>query len=255
MKLACPSCQRTIPAKDIALATGWAKCEACDEVFQLAGLLEGYVAPGSLAAVPLERPFDAWTVVRRQDNLLVVHQGARGLRAATMGMLVFAAIWLSFITFWTLGALGIFFNKGQLQLENLWFAAFSIPFWLVGLCMLGGVVWLARGTRSVSIDAVRLTTELRCLAWRRTRTVERDEVQCAWLGTPMVRNEGQAPIPYVEIVYSRGSFKLPADSDAERAWLIAEINDFLQRVPYDPAQRDMLDQRFDGARLEFPADR
>ena len=67
------------------------------------------------------------------------------MRAGTWGLLGFATFWLAFIAFWTVRALGVFFNGGQVHWENAIFAAFSTPFWLVGFGMLGGV--LAR-TRS-----------------------------------------------------------------------------------------------------------
>ncbi len=39
----------------------------------------------------------------------------------------------------------------------------------------------------------------------------------------------------VEIIYENGSFRLPCNSPAEQTWVIAEINDFLQTVPYRPS--------------------
>lgn len=252
MKVTCPSCRRTIAAQDIALDTGWAKCAACDEVFPLADLLPGYAAAkGAMAAVP-ERPFDAWTILRRDDGRLVIHQPARGVRAGTVGLLAFATFWLGFIAVWTAGALGFWFQGAKPQPVNLLFAAFSIPFWMIGFAMVGGAVWMARGSRSLSIDAVQLATELHCLGFRRTWVLERDQVQCARLGTPMTSKEGQPPVPFIEVVFTKGSFKLPADSEAERAWLIGEINDFLQQVPYDPTHRDVLDRNVGPSRFEIP---
>lgn len=253
MKVTCPSCRLTIAAQDIALDTGWAKCASCDEVFSLADLLPGYAkAKGGDLVVP-ERPFDAWSILRRDEGRLVIHQPAHGVRAATIGLLAFATFWLAFIAFWTAGALGFLFQGGKPQPVNVLFACFSIPFWLVGFGMLAGALWMARGSRSLSIDAVQLATELRCMAFRRTRVLERDQVQCARLGTPLTSKEGQPPVPFVEVVFTKGSFKLPADSEAERTWLIAEINDFLQQVPYDPTHRDVLDRNLGASRFEIPS--
>jgi hypothetical protein len=244
MKVTCPTCRATIPAVDVALDKGWAKCVGCDEVFPLDGLLPGYPAGGA-AAVP-ERPFDAWAVVRRDARLLAIHLPAHGMRGAARATLAFATIWLAFISFWTLGALGILFG-GQFQLQNVGFASFSIPFWIVGFALLGGVVWMSRSTRSVMIDAARLVTELRCVFWRWTRTRKRDQVRFARAGHRTWQQEGAPATPLVEIVFAKGSFNLPCTNAAEQAWLVAEINDFLQRVPYDPSQRDWaekLDQGF-----------
>ncbi len=237
MKVNCPECHHVIPAADVALDKGWAKCGRCDEVFPLADLLPGYPAA---AAVELpKRPFDARAIVRREPHMMAVHLPAQGLRAAALGLLFFATIWLAFIAFWTVGALGVFFNNGQVKADNAWFAAFSIPFWLIGFGMLGGVAWIAHSQRSVMIDAAQVVTEMRCLFWHRIRTFERDEVQCARAGHSTVKQEGAPPTPHCEIIFTKGSFVLPCTSTAEQAWLVAEVNDFLQSVPYDPRRRDL----------------
>jgi hypothetical protein len=237
MKVTCPTCREPIAAADIALDKGWAKCMRCNEVFALADRLPGYAA----AVAKKDRPFDAWAIVERDARRLTVHLPAQGMRAGTFAGLGFAIVWTGFIAFWTAGALGVFFNKGPLKLENALFAAFSTPFWLIGFGMFGGVIWMARGTRSVLVDASKLVTELRCLMWRRTRRLSRDQVQCARVGTiQTIQKQGSLPTPSVEIIFTKGSFKLPCASEAEQQWLIAEINDFLQAVPSDPTIRGTL---------------
>lgn len=234
MKINCPACGAPILASDIALDKGWGKCVKCQEVFRLADVLEGFHDASLLP----ERPFDAWAKLERDDKSLSIFVAAHGMRAATWGMLGFATFWLAFIAFWTAGALGAFWNKGGIKAENAIFAAFSTPFWLVGFGMLGSIAWMSRGTRNVWIDSVQMATELRCFPWRRRRVYDRQQVQCAREGMAIVRNNSANYNPlFVEVVFTKGSFKIPCDTDAERAWLIAEINDFLQAVPYDPRQR------------------
>jgi hypothetical protein len=238
MKLNCPDCGRLIRAEDIALDTGWAKCSACHEVFPLKRLLPDYAsAESERPAPPNERPFDAWAIVQRTPDRLMIHLPPCGMRAGAWGMLFFALFWTGFIAFWTAGALGVFFNNGQVQWENLLFASFSTPFWIVGFGMLGGVLWLARGSRTVYLDASQMVTQLRCLAWRRRRVYDRSDVQHAREGRAIVANENQTAnySPYsVEIIFTQGSFRLPANSVAEQNWLMAEINAFLQATPYRP---------------------
>ena len=237
MKINCPACGNPIPASDISLEKGWGKCAKCQEVFRLADVLDGFHDDAFLP----ERPFDAWATLERDRKSLSIHVPAQGMRASTWGMLGFATFWLAFIAFWTTGALGLF-GKGGIKPANLGFAAFSTPFWLVGFGMLAGVAWTSRGTRSVWLDSVQLITELRCFPWRRRRVIDRQQVQCAREGTATVRNNSPNWNPYfVEIVFTKGSFKISCDSEAERTWLIAEINDFLQSVPYDAAQRRFLE--------------
>jgi hypothetical protein len=247
MKLLCPNCQRPIPSDDIELAAGWAKCRKCDEIFKLAEILPGYGTSAAAAGptAPPERPFDAWAVVDRTPERMIVVIPANGMRAATWGLLGFAIFWLGFIAFWTAGALGVFFNHGRVRPQNALFAAFSTPFWLVGIGMLAGVVWSARGTLRVYLDASTLYTESRCLFARWRKTIDRAEVQHARKGVVKVRNnENSTYTPYsVEIIYTKGSYRLSCNSETEQDWLIGEINDFLKTVPYRPgasAGWDML---------------
>lgn len=242
MKVTCPACRETVAAENISLDSGWAKCSRCQDVFELASVLPGYrqPTPGSRGTpAKLERPFDSWAIVERSERKLYLHVPAHGMRAGTWGLVGFSIFWLGFVAFWTAGALGAFWaGQNGFQWENILFAAFSAPFWLVGFGMVGTTLWMARGTRTVYFDPSVFYSELRCLIWRRRRTISRELVQHARVGTLPMKNQNRngvdQPWYSVEIVHTRGSFQVPCDSVAERDWLVAEINDFLQSVPYEP---------------------
>src|SRR5262249_30741548 len=85
------------------------------------------------------------------------------------------------------------------------------------------------GTRSVQIDRDGMRTCRRGLVWSRTRWIDLDRVQHARHYNPQVKQSGQDPHG-VEILYRVGSFVLPADSEEEERWLIAEINDFVKSI-------------------------
>jgi hypothetical protein len=225
MKLICPCCSARVPAGDISLDTGWAKCAACSEVFPLRDLLPGYQGA--------RRPFDAKVVVERSAQELSVELPAQGVSVGAVYTLGFALFWLSFIALWTAGALG--FGQAPLGGINLAFTAFSIPFWLVGLAMLGQVAWAVCGRRAVHIDAGGMTARDQCLGWSRTRQVEFERVQharpAAWQanGWPHVNNRGAAWLG-VEIVYAKGTIRLPVSGEEEQQWLLFEVNDFLRTL-------------------------
>jgi len=238
MKLNCPQCGQLVPADNIYLATGWATCPACNELIRLADVVPGFTAGAAGPAEPKPpRPFDAQALLERTPQRLLVHVPARGMKGGLWALLGFGVFWLTFVAFWTAGALGILFG-GQVQAWNLGFAAFSIPFWLVGFGMLGGVLFAARAEYTVRIDASFLLTQVRCLFWRRRKVIDRSQVQGArpaavlQSGRPSPASEQQWS---VEIVFEKGTFRLPCQNREEQAWLIAEINDFLQTVPYRPA--------------------
>lgn len=228
MKVQCPSCSVVVPVADLNVDTGWGKCSACDDLFPLADVVPGFLGVKSEAPTP--RPFNARAVVERTPEQLLVHVRAEGMRASTVVLLLFACVWLAFITFWTAGALGMFgmFAAGgkQPRAENWLFAAFSIPFWLAGFGMLAGVAWKAWATRAVRITRGEMTTQMRCVVWSRVRSIPFQDVQHARPYVPELRTEGVYPVA-VEIVYRNGSFVLPADSDDEQQWLIGEVNGFV----------------------------
>ncbi len=238
MKLNCPQCGQLVPADNIYVATGWATCPACNELIRLAEVVPEFSpsAPGPVEPKP-QRPFDAHTLLERTPHRLLIHAPARGMRGGHWALLGFAIFWLAFVAFWTAGALGIFFGGG-IQLLNVAFAAFSIPFWLVGFGMLVGVLFAARAEYTVRIDASFLLAQVRCLFWRHRKVIDRAQVQHARAGNRF-RKARTSSSPEqdwtVEIVFEGGTFRLPCDSPAEQAWLIGEINDFLQTVPYRPA--------------------
>lgn len=236
MKLNCPQCGQLVPAENIYLATGWATCPACNELIRLADVIADFRIPAAGPAEPQpQRPFDARALLERTPQRLLVHVPARGMKGGHWAMLGFGIFWLSFTAFWTALALG--FGR-RIQLWNLAFAAFSIPFWLVGFGLLAAVLFAARAEYTVRIDASFLVTQVRCLFWRRRKVIDRSQVQHARAGRRF-RSGRAKPSPEqqwpVEIVFERGTFCLPCDTREEQAWLINEINAFLQDVPYRPA--------------------
>jgi hypothetical protein len=68
---------------------------------------------------------------------------------AVVPQLLFAIFWLGFISFWTWGA-----SQGSII-----FALFSIPFWLIGLNMIIGVINSANEIQVITLDKYRLTVK------------------------------------------------------------------------------------------------
>jgi hypothetical protein len=224
MKISCPGCSAIVPARNVSLERGWAKCESCQNLFPLDGVLPNFVLIGPTK--PAQRPFDARVLVDKSDRYLVVLVPARGLGIDTVSGLVFMIFWLGFVAFWTAGAMGLFSEEPP-ELRNWCFASFSIPFWLVGLTMLAKGVFYAWGTSSVHIDLDRMVTQDSCLGLSRTRKIERRLIQHARPRGAQATNNSTQRAPGVEIVYEGGSFTLPVGSEEEEGWLLGQINGFL----------------------------
>lgn len=177
----------------------------------------------------VERPFNARAVVEKSRDDIDILIPRQGLRAGTLGVLGFATFWLAFNAFWTAGALGIF-GGGPPQAFNIGFAAFSIPFWLVGFGMLGGVAWSVFGTKHLKLDQNEMRIQIQCLLYFRNRTIDRSLVQRARLYVPTIQGQtGNLQDAFgAEIIFEKGSFVVPADDTYEAMWLVSVINEFLK---------------------------
>ncbi len=126
MKLICPSCQSHIDASDVNVATDLAKCASCNEVFKASevaadvDLKEGLTPPAGSGIAFSSNQTDSGSF----------HIPKFGLTGSDAFALLFAAFWIFFISLWTWAA-----SQGSII-----FAAFSIPFWVVGLGMWRGIL-------------------------------------------------------------------------------------------------------------------
>ena len=244
MKPICPSCHQEIPVEDVDLDTGLGRCRYCNEIFEIPELVEHVkklqAAPASDAPkVPPVKPADSRIRLIRKNDKLLIDVPPFGLSGPAVGLLLFSLFWLGFVAFWTAGALGLFFHPGQFpKWENIAFALFSIPFWLVGLGLLSGAIAAMYSRRIVYLDSSWLESRWKCLFISFRKRISREDVQIAREATtPLFRTESGAqarPGFGVEIVYTKGKIRIPCESEAEQNWLLAEINQFLETVPYQP---------------------
>ena len=245
MKILCPNCETEVAVEEVDLSTGWARCRECNELFQVPEIARsrtGNAFDAPTAPVfdgPIERPADARILIQRRPDKLFVYVPPFGFRLAVLPVMGFAVFWLGFVAFWTAGALGMF--GGRMGLENILFACFSIPFWLVGFAMLGGCLWAMGASRLVYMDASILMTRLKVYLFSWRWSISRDLLQTVRLGTtPASRTENSGSLnrvlaPHVvEIVYKNGKLPIACASADEQRWVYGEIRAFLDSVPYRP---------------------
>ena len=92
-----------------------------------AEVVETHLARRATAAELVPRPFNTRIQLEVSPDVLSLTIPPVRLSGPVLAPLVFSGVWLSFIAFWTWGA-----SHGSVV-----FALFSVPFWLVGLSMLG----------------------------------------------------------------------------------------------------------------------
>lgn len=232
MKITCPTCQNVLPVEQVSIDTGWAKCVDCQEVFQVEEIAKSLPATKDgvkFVSSPRERPFDAKVIIASHGNQFALEVPKTGIQAGHWGLLGFATFWTAFIAFWTAGALGFVGGNGPQGVAQWGFAAFSIPFWIVGIGMFVGVIYSTQSHRRVAIDASSAIFDIQCLGLRRTKRLERSQIQAARFHEPKVQSsKDPPPSQSVEIVYEGGSFVVPCQTESEAKWVLHSINSFLQ---------------------------
>lgn len=120
MNVICPNCQTEIISANINVATDLAQCQQCHFLFKLSEqILE---KEEEQLSVP---PAGSRIIIFKEANQLIFEMPKSGFKPRHIGMLIFAAFWMCFITVWTVMA----------SFGSTLFALFSIPFWAAGFYM------------------------------------------------------------------------------------------------------------------------
>lgn len=174
------------------------------------------------AEVPaLRPPFDTQISLKSFPSALNIAVPPLGLRGPTLGVLGFSLFWLTFIAFWTWGAAH----------GSVFFALFSIPFWLVGLTSLaGGIAQLTMSTE------LALTRQAGIL----TRRIGPFRYQVALnpvhlrprLDEGIIQSRrGTTSSPFVALEHGTRSYRLLTGfSAAEQEWVHAELRRWLGKA-------------------------
>jgi len=144
MELICPNCYKAISTQDVNVVTDVAKCAHCNSLHRVSNLLNK-----TTVQAPSDRP-PVGSKIQMKKGLLdnvELFVPAKGVSAMDIPIIVFAGFWISFVAFWTWGA----------SQASVLFAMFSIPFWFVGIAMLGGVINSIKETQTIQITGDRLT--------------------------------------------------------------------------------------------------
>ena len=143
MELICTICKWTIDSANINVVTDLAKCGHCGTIHK-ASILAHMVDDKILATPPRGSKIELTKEIG--DNILIVMPKKRVTTSDISG-LFFCVFWLGFVSFWTWSALQ----------SSILFAMFSIPFWLIGLVMLVGIINNINETQTIEVSRSSLT--------------------------------------------------------------------------------------------------
>jgi hypothetical protein len=178
-------------------------------------LVEAYVAQRSILKLS-PRPFDTRIQLSTGPDTFDLTIPPLPPNAKTLAQLVFAAVWLAFIAFWTHGA----WRAGSL------FATFSIPFWAAGVAMVVRAVKpLLQSTRLIlGRDSGTLQTS----PVGRTRTLRTSELKARIGDSERSRDQGIATAK--ALLLEHGTQTMPlldGYSEQEQRWIASELESWL----------------------------
>jgi serine/threonine protein kinase len=101
----------------------------------------------------IAKPAGSRAILKKTDEKFQIHLPPEGFSAKLIMLVPFAIAWNSFLVVWTGGAAMISFGI------NLFFMLFSIPFWVVGLGMISGILYCLAGSATLIIDAKEISLQ------------------------------------------------------------------------------------------------
>jgi hypothetical protein len=171
------------------------------------------------------KPSGSRVTLSRSRQRLSLQIPPSGLRGETTGMVFFTVFWNGFMLVWTGGAL---FGGAPII-----FALFSVPFWLVG----GSLFWMLLnallGRVSLEVDGDRFTLTRNLLGWQRVESGPATDLYQAELTTAYSQND--RPVKTIALSSGTQVHKFgTALSNAEKAWIVSEIEAFIQERSHSP---------------------
>lgn len=200
MQFICPSCQSIIDAENVNVATDLATCTTCNEMFKASELMAGIDLLEDLKPPPAGSKI-VFDVERGECGSFFIPK--RGFKGSDVFSSLFATFWICFIAFWTWGA----------SQSSLLFAAFSIPFWIVGITMWKGILIGISGTQYITTTPHNILITKKGIIFPKYQTVTYSEIESIDIGSVKPR------VPTI-VHGTKKTYFAENVSEAEMKWLI-----------------------------------
>ena len=144
-ELICPNCNGTIEDDNINIATDLAKCGRCGAINKVSSIIsaqddKSFMTPPKGSTIEVSKEL---------GDAVKFFIPKKGITISDIPQLFFSIFWLGFICFWTWGA----------AQASIFFALFSIPFWLIGLTMISGIINSINETQTLTVSKTQLILE------------------------------------------------------------------------------------------------
>lgn len=182
----------------------------------LSALRGEQTAPQTLAK-HRRQPGGSRIKLTRTPQRLSVEVPPLGFQSQTLPLLGFTLVWNGFIFFWTSGAI----SAGA----PIFFPLFSIPFWIIGIRMLAGVLFSLAGHTHLEMNRQRFQIQ-RCL-WGFSRKIQgqTSEIDQVKLKTSYTQNHQKMTAFVIAGVRTHQFGSNMTRSEQE--WLVQELSNFL----------------------------
>lgn len=234
MEVYCPDCSTKIDPDSINIQTNLAKCHSCGSISKLNEIIDSLETRPDSNGKPELPAGSRITIQNAGESSIEFLLPPVGFKSKSIPFLIFSAVWLGFITIWTTLALQ----------ASLAFAAFSIPFWLVGFGMLTLAVNIAREKQLIHLDREFLTIQkLRPVKSKevKIRIDEIDSIGLEYFRTSGMNNirvnrsryNSNNCIPSLVPVISYGVNKesfFENSSEAEHKWIVGTLNIIIRKL-------------------------
>lgn len=233
MELICPDCKATISPDNVNIASDLAKCDKCNSIHKASELADSK----SIDKINNPPTGTKMTIKKGFDDSIELFYPKKGFTASVIPQLFFAIFWLGFISFWTWGA-----SQGSVI-----FALFSIPFWLIGFGMLGGLINSISETQTLKISRTSLTL-------RKERPIRPKTFEIKIKDIQSIRMKNLKMNPFsmfgnfkmmlkMQKSFSMGGIEMPAiisgvkteyffedANDAEQEWVTTTLDSIIKRM-------------------------
>ena len=235
MRIKCPNCDSEIPAKNINIDTGLAKC-ACGEVFAIRGVEKPGAVQGEVAAEkPLGTNITAEEIpgkkleIRFPNFIGNVRNATLGIWAGMIFLIIFTLIWV--VPLW--GPLIWALIRG----EHIFIAGLIMqaPFMLIGLGLVAMVLYFLVGTYRVEADPERVVVirGLFGINYRKKLAMElinKITVDDAYRSQENVKALGHRMAIYIECGTRTQKIGVGFFTEQELEWVASKIRRFVRAV-------------------------
>ncbi len=233
MELICPNCKAAISPDNINISSDLAKCDTCNSIHKASELAD------SKSINKINNPPSGTKIIIKKglDDSVELFYPKKGFTLFVIPPLFFSLFWFGFISFWTWGA-----SQGSLI-----FALFSIPFWLAGFGMLGGLLNSISESQTLKISRTTLTLKKDRLIWPKSFEIGIKDIQSVKMKsvkmnafsmfgnfsmmTKMPKSFGMGGIEMPAIISGvKTEYFFEDANDAEQEWLISTLDSIIKRM-------------------------